>query len=187
MTRRWQVLAVAFTIGACELVDPVPVGQQYLFDVSYVNFAWGLRWVGLVVEANGDVVAYERDQPWTPAQWDSFTQGELEQRYATNRRVVGHVSRDDLVRRMARLDRVGSDYTSPEFTCADAGTVTYQGYEYDEQAGSYTPVVVRQEGDSARQNRSQAGHEIAGWLMNLAVDSEIQELTGFQTSGSCTP
>jgi hypothetical protein len=186
MIRRWQVLGVAFTLCGCELVEPAPAGQQYLFDVSYVNFAWGLRWVGLVVEVDGDIVEYERDEAWNPEHPDSFTQAELDARY-TSTRVVGHVNQADVLRRLRQLDHVGGEYTSPGFSCADAGTVTYQGYQYDVPAERYASVVVREEGDQARQYTSSAGREIAEWLIHLAAESEIQELTRFQTGGSCIP
>ena len=58
-------LAVMGGMSACApaIVDPPTTGQAYLFEVSYVNFAWGLRWVGIVIEADGAIVAYEREEP----------------------------------------------------------------------------------------------------------------------------
>ena len=182
-------LAVMGGMSACApaIVDPPTTGQAYLFEVSYVNFAWGLRWVGIVIEADGAIVAYEREEPWVPAQWESFTGEELAEKYAPNRRTIGHVPSDDLLERLARVGDIGDGYESPNLACADAGGVSYEAYAYDPAGGRYTPIVVRQEGDLIRQNTSGAGRELAEWLIAVAGETAIPELTGFQTSGVCLP
>ena len=182
-------LALIASMSACAhaVVDPQETGQQYLFEVSYVNFAWGLRWVGIVIEADGDIVAYEREQPWVPAQSESFTGEELAEKYSPNQRTIGQVPRGELLGRHARVDEVGDRYESPDRACVDAGGVSYEAYAYDPAADRYTPIVMRQEGDLMRQNTSGAGRELANWLIEVARDAAIPELTGFQTDGVCLP
>lgn len=145
-----------------------PIDQEFLFEVEYVNFAWGLTWKGFYVDHDGDVWTYELDAPWPHADASSYTAQELLEKYEAGRVKVAHVDGDRL-RRMFDLvdDAARGTLTDPVNRCADAGEVSFRAWSSDTATERYRPVLLRQEGDWARENTSAAARELYSWLKSL--------------------
>jgi hypothetical protein len=161
--------------------------QQFVFQVEYVNFAWGLQWTGIVVDRNGVIHAYDHSQgPWEPANADAYTLEELEEKYATDLGVVGTVDSATLDLQFRRAHDVGDSFREPNVVCADAGGVGYTFFRYDPVDKRYVPVILRQEGDLPRENTDADAKRVAAWLRNLALDLDVEGLHPFP-DGTCTP
>lgn len=188
MRMRWSMLAVVLGLAGCDelALDPAVSGQEYLFDISYRSTGFFFYWVGVVVLQDGSIVAYDRDVDWPAEDSSPYSAADLEDRYASNQRVVGQVPVSELQSRLGQLMSVTPADSVPNIACSDAGMVTYGGYRYDPQTEGYTPVLVRAEGERPRQNTSMAGLKLAAWLMELARETDIEELSNFQGS-FCVP
>ncbi len=67
--------------------------------------------------------------------------------------------------------------SDPIYPCADFGTISYMAYTYNEETQRYTPVVVYQAGDYARENLSSQAKQLFDWLKNVNQDYSDPECT----------
>lgn len=157
-----------------------PLSQEYLFEIEYVNYAWGSTWVGIVIDRDGIVRAYNRNgEGWGPASDVSFSAGELADKYASEARVVGSLDVDEVQRQFDRVASVDDSFTEPNWGCFDAGRFTYTVFHFDETTERYAPVVLREEGDRARANTSPGAEAVAAWLRDVIGDLEDPGLVPF--------
>jgi len=168
--------------GAADDID-----QAYLFEVEYVNHAWGLAWRGLVIDRNGNINAYDHGHEiWQPPNSDSYTESELDSKYEHGSRQIGQVDEATIKQQFSRIASVDGQLSAPQYPCADAGGLTYRAFLYEAATGLYRPLLLRQEGDKTQENTSDAAEELAGWLRNLVSALEDPGVTPFN-EGTCTP
>ena len=163
------------------------IEQDYLFEVEYVNHAWGLSWNGLVIERNGDIYAYDHSHEiWAPSSDDSYTETELDDKYNHLSHYVGRIDEATIVQQFSRIGSVGDHFLNPHQACADAGSIAYRAFHYEAGSGRYRPLLLREEGDFPKQNLSDAAEDLASWLRNLTLTLENTGVTPF-AEGVCTP
>ena len=163
------------------------IEQDYLFEVEYVNHAWGLAWNGLVIDRSGDIYAYDHGHAiWEPSNSDTYTETELETKYTHASRYVGRIDQATITQQFSRIGSVGDHFLNPHQACADAGSITYRAFSYEPSTGEYRPLLLREEGDIPRKNVSNAADELASWLRSLVMTLEDVGVTPF-SEGVCTP
>ncbi len=163
------------------------IDQTYLFEVEYVNHAWGLAWHGLVIDRAGNINAYDHSHEiWQPSDSAWYTESELSDKYEHGSRHVGHVDDATIAQQFGWIASVADQLSSPQYPCADAGGLVYRAFRYEAASGRYRPLLLRQEGDQTQENTSDAAEELAGWLRNLVSALEDPGVTPFD-EGMCTP
>ncbi len=190
MKRRPMALWLAPVIWACgngptTTIDAIE--QQYLFEVEHVNMAWLFHWVGLVVERDGNVYAFDHSHAaWAPTSSTLFSEEELREKYSHGRRLIGHIDDDTLVRQFDRFRDVGDNFVWSNVACADAGVLAYRAWRYEPSFRAYMPLVLREEGDIPRRNTSAAAEALAEWLRELIPTLDNPAVMPFD-DGVCTP
>ena len=188
-TTALMALSIATTSLACgtaptESLDDTD--QVFLFEVEYAS-SWVPTWTGIAIDSKGEITSYHReDTPWVPAENDRFTVGELQAKYGSNPVVIGQLDRATLESRFAEIADVGDDFSSPNLVCADAGSLRYTAFAYDESTRHHRPLRLREEGDSPVQNNGGSAPSLSAWLRTVIVDNPVDGLQPFQ-EGSCTP
>lgn len=168
-------LPLALSLAGASCTEPLasPEHGAVLFEVEYVNFAWGRSWHGFVVESDGKVYAYDLSDTsqWPPAEEEDHVPApELEAKYAHQRRLVTAVSATEAASRYARVgDALAGTLTPPQGFCADAGTVRYSALLYDASTQTYRRLLLHQAGDIARTNTSPAARELYRWLAEVTL------------------
>jgi hypothetical protein len=166
---RIAVVLLLALLPACHwLPNDEPVAEaQYLFEVQYLNHAWGYQLSGFYIDDRGRVYRYDHsDAVWQPARWDVFTPAELAQKFSRNRTGDGQVDAVTLRAMHALIDPASrGPLSDPVARCADAGTHTYLAYQFE--AGVYRPVLLYQAGDLAQLNRSESARVLFAWLRTI--------------------
>jgi len=175
------VLPFVLSLSAASCTEPLapPEPGAVLFEVEYVNSAWGRSWNGFVVETDGKVYAYDlSDTSLSPSDGDVFAAPELAAKYAHRRRLVTSIAAAEAASRYARVaDALAGPIIGPPLTgCADAGILRYSALIYDESAGTYRRLLLHQRGDVARTNSSPAARELYKWLEQVTATGAGAEL-----------
>jgi hypothetical protein len=115
-TRRIVTLTVLAAAAACsnsatDLGD-IPDAQDYLFEVEYVNYAWGFAWQGFHVDRNGDVWSYRLSSPWAHAGEAPFSRSELREKYDVQPEKVATVDIDRLRTMVAAIPAAAADLSA---------------------------------------------------------------------------
>ncbi len=160
---------------------PLPADQRFLFEVEYVNYAWGFSWHGTVIDRTGVVARYDLGdgEPWPHSDKETVTEAQLLQKYNRGREVVGQVDRGDLLDAFGLVGTAArGELEGPLDRCRDAGGLSFRAFQYDPVTESYHPVLLRTEGDFAWRNRAAAATTLYRWLA---------EVTKTSADGGCAP
>lgn len=150
--------------------------QQILFEVEYVNFAWGLQWRGLYVDHEGSVWRYDHGhETWQTTRRDAYTLEDLLDKYSHERELITSVSSQELAKARRLIGPAGGGrLTEPVGRCYDFGTVTFRAFRYDIEDELYHPILLYQAGDIARKNASTSAIQLTAWLMTIDSTAVVQ-------------
>ncbi len=181
-----SIATAALACGTAPTESPDDTDQAFLFELEYAS-SWVPTWTGIAINSDGEITRYRREgTPWVPAEADSFTAEELQAKYGANPVVIGQLDRATLELRFRQIAEVGDDFSSPNSVCADAGSLRYTAFAYNESTRRYRPLRLREEGDSPTQNRGGSAPSLSTWLRAVIIDYPVDGLQPFQ-EGFCTP
>lgn len=150
-------------------------GQEVLFEVSYVNFAWGYKLGGFYIDKRGDVFRFSRDnsdERWRPDDWAHISEQDLRDKYSVGKNRIGTI---DLVTLTSMVDLIGEaslgEMTERIGRCNDFGGKSWVAYVQDAQTGDYEGINLYSAGDWAQRNKSLAAETLFEWLRDVAGES----------------
>ncbi len=160
-------LALFMLLPACSIFESDDHGetQEYLFEVQYINAAWGFIHVGLFIDYHGEVKAFRFDSAATflDHEKDEYNKKELEERYAFGRKFLGSVGPDSLNSYKKLIPfAVSADYGDTLRVGADMGQKMYSCFTYDN--GIYKKVLLKTEGDWVYSLESAESDSLVKWL-----------------------
>ncbi len=186
MRRPWAtclaaVAVVAAAMGCDGTLAPdggrvAVTDQHYLFDVYYVNFAWGYRLQGAYIDNRGNVVTYDHSAAvWSPEDPEHPTEAELAEKYSANADTVAVVAPLTLRYQAFLIGGAGAGPLSdPVQTGFDMGAWTKVAYRYDAAAERYERVLLDTAGDVTQTNLSPEASRLIRWLATTL--GEVQPL-----------
>jgi hypothetical protein len=157
----------------------LPADQAILFEVSYVNFAWGHQCSGWYVNAAGQRYSYsyaDGEDPWQPENPEAITEQELLDKFSHGARLLGTVDSSEVAasKDLILASAVGS-MSDTVSMCADFGTGRYLAYVRDDSTLTYRPVLLYQHGDWAARNLSTDARTLFSWLRVISDDHDVLE------------
>lgn len=134
----------------------IEASQKYLFEVSYINHAWGYVDQGMYVDRDGNVYSYDLSDRNPRLQYPEggiYSQALLDDKYSDECVQIGTVDQETLATMAALIGPASQgQLTEPENTCYDAGDTDFNAFLFDTEAGVYRTVLLRQCGDWSRKN-----------------------------------
>ena len=163
------------TTDSNQTLPNLPADQAILFEVEYVNHAWGYQCSGWYIDEAGQRYSYSyehSDDPWQPQDHEAITEQELLEKYSHDAKLLGIVDSIEFAtaKGLILTSAVGS-MSDTSSRCADFGTVRYLTYVRDDSTLTYRPVLLYQHGDMALRNLSTQARTLFDWLRELSGDS----------------
>lgn len=177
-THIFALLSVALLSAACtESATGVRDSERIVLEIEYINYAWEPTYFGFFVDGTGRIFRYDRNgAAWPDQDAASWSVRELDDKFVPVRNQVDEVPSAEIAALAPVIDAAAAGTLSPvKSECADAGTLTYRAYRYNPDDGRYSAVLLRQEGDHARQNTSQAAQQLIAYIRSLEL---LEELLG---------
>ncbi len=161
--------------------EPPEFKQLYLFEVEYINFAWGFIQGGYYIDSLGDVSEYSHSQElWQSPHPDSLTYEDLHDKFAL-RKPRNRIDPDEIRKYLALAEKASTGTLSlPQNVCQDAGGTIYRVYLYDEESEIYTPVVLYVAGDWAQKNPAPEADTLFRWLHRVIYGNDNEPECGCQ-------
>ncbi|WP_143061737.1 hypothetical protein [Dyadobacter sp. SG02] len=163
------VIAAAIALPACSDEEiPVSDEQEILFEVDYVNYAWGFQNNGFLIDKSGRVYTYDKPKDWKFASSGPFTATEMNDRISKTKLAGYTVPANELSQYVNKLRHVSDkEFTDPAQVGADMGGSSYYVYRYDPASKTYNAVLLQSVGDVNVYNKDSDAKEIADWLVKV--------------------
>ena len=164
MIRTLTILFLIFLFGACEKI--IDYNQTALFEVQYINHAWGYQHSGIIIDATGEVREFDLPSVWNfPDSEGYISEADMEENLAQLGEISCMVSKPDLSYYSNKLLHAQEGkLTTPEHQMCDFGSLAYSGYIYEPGNNRYRYVLLRQTGDFFVENKSREASDIYDWL-----------------------
>lgn len=152
-------------------INKIHKTQKILFEVSYVNFAWGHQDHGIYIDRSGNVYSFEygpKDSYWRPKGSPNPTEADFMERYSHNRKFLKKIPSDVLLEKYRLIQTASSgELTERRHTAYDAGAKIYQCFLYDDKSQGLRPVLLKLEGNESQENLSPSAISLVSWLNQL--------------------
>ena len=161
----------ALFLASCEkndILKPDP-GQLVLFQVEYVNHAWGYAHSGIVIDSAGKVGYFRLPGNWhSPDSLGYICESDMDDNYRQLNVVQRTVTKEGLLKYYGMLpDASQGKLSKPYNRMFDAGVTVYSGFLYLPSLKKYKQVLIKQWGDWQIDNYSQEAEEIFKWLKSV--------------------
>ena len=164
MIRNLAIFFVLIIFAGCEVINDLH--PTALFEIQYVNYAWGYQHSGSIIDASGDVREFDLPSVWNyPDSEGYISKADMDENLAQLGEITCTVNQRDLVYYSDKLANAqNGKLTTPEHKMCDFGSLSYSGYIYEPGKNRYRHVLIRQTGDFYVANKSREASDIYQWL-----------------------
>lgn len=158
-------LGILVLLTGCEgLYDN---NQVTIFEVQYINHAWGYQHSGIIIDQEGKVREFNLPDSWNFCSGGYISAEAMAENIAQCREVACSLGALDLRHYSYLLSRAERGKMSdPRHQMCDYGERTYCGYIFEPERNRYRKVVLKNYGDWYSENNAEETNEICEWLDN---------------------
>jgi hypothetical protein len=163
------VLITVCFIAGCKKNIAINEKQEILFQVDYVNYAWGYQHSGFIVDNEGMVLTYKNPQDWNFPDKDMvLTESQIRENIGKCLIPGKRIPTDELKKYASYIKNISSSkVTALKNVAADAGSLEYICYLFDEKSGTYKGCLIKKEGDFTCENLNFYSRKVSIWLKNI--------------------
>lgn len=160
---------VVLSIAGCKKNYIISEKQQILFQVDYINYAWGYQHSGFIIDINGNVLSYNNPESWNFHDDEMNLTDVQVTENITNCRPTGiTIPKAELDKYAGYIRNIASSkVTAPRNVAEDAGTTQYICYQFEEYSSDYKGSLIKTEGDFSSENLNFYSKKVAIWLKEL--------------------
>ena len=163
------ILTVLSTSG-CKKNIVISENQAILFQVEYLNYAWGYRHHGFIIDNEGTVLTYNNPQDWNfPDKNFNLSQSQIRENLSKCINSGIKIPVEELKKYASHIKNLSSSkVTALKNVAADAGSLEYICYQFSEETGTYKGCLIKMEGDFTCENLNFYTKKVTDWLKSIA-------------------
>jgi len=163
------VLLIAYTISGCKKNVVIDEKQAILFQVDYVNYAWGYKHNGFLVDNQGNILTYKNPQVWNFTDKDfNLSESQVRDNIGNCLNTGKKIPKEELKKYANHIKNISSSkVTALKNVSADAGSIEYICYQFSEKTGIYKGTLIKMEGDFTCENLNFFTKKVTIWLKNI--------------------
>ena len=163
------ILFITHVFTGCKKQTVINEKQAILFQVDYVNYAWGYQHNGFIIDNEGRVLTYKNPQEWIFPDKDLKLSGSQVHDNIEKCHFSGKtIPREELIKYARYIKNItSSKVTAPKNVAADAGSLEYICYQFSETSGTYKGSLIKMEGDFTCENLNFFSKKVSTWLKNI--------------------
>ena len=149
---------------------PIRIDQK-LFEVEYINYAWGYSHMGIHIDDTGKLYSYryehniKYEDQWKSNQEGVYSEQKLHEKFEHDKQLVNTINEAELIQMISLISgAIEGNLSKPESKMTDFGIWRYKSYSYDNIAREYTEIILKEDGDWFGENESWQAKAIAAWL-----------------------
>jgi hypothetical protein len=164
------IIVLAMLMGACKKeIYNAPEDQPVYFEYHFLNFAWGVKDFGWLLDRHGTIRRFE-----LPEEYNSVNHGDylsleqIENNLAQADSVVGEVNAAKLEKKIRLIAGASEgEITKVHRQGADMGLGVYGCFKFNLEMQAYQYILLSADGDHQQYNRSPDAEKLVKWLNEL--------------------
>ncbi len=168
------LIFTAVSLTGCKKPVVINEKQAILFQVDYMNYAWGYEHSGIIIDNNGNVLTYKNPHNWNFADNDfNISESQVRENLGYCSFSGKKISAEELNRYVNHIKNISSSkVTAPRNVAADAGSREYFCYRFSEKTGTYKGYLIKKEGDFSCENLNFYAKKVSSWLKVINDSAE---------------
>ena len=161
-------ILVLFITG-CKKNFVISDKQAMLFQLEYVNYAWGYQHTGYIIDNEGNVLTYNNPEDWNFPDSD-FVLNENQVTVNINKCIQASkkIPKEDLQKYTNYINNIASSKVSAlKNVAADAGTLEFICYQFSESSHTYKGSLIKMEGDFTCENLNFYSKKVVAWMKDI--------------------
>ena len=158
-------LLVLFITG-CKKNYVISDKQAILFQLDYVNYAWGYQHHGFIIDNKGNILTYNNPEEWNfPDNNLVLNEIQVAENISKCIQTGKKISKEELQKYTNYIENIASSkVTALKNVAADAGSLEYVCYQFSESTGTYKGYLIKMEGDFTCENLNFYSKKLAAWM-----------------------
>jgi hypothetical protein len=160
------ILLLAIMVTGCRERYILSDKQVILFQMEYINYAWGYQHHGYFIDNEGNVLTYNNPEEWNfPGENFILTQDKLFANLSKCTKYERIIPRLELEKTSKHIANIAaSKVTAEKNVGADMGSLTYNCFQFDESSLTYKGYLIKKEGDYTCENLNLFSKKVASWI-----------------------
>ena len=161
-------LLVLFITG-CKKNYVISDKQSILFQLEYVNYAWGYHHNGFIIDDKGNVLTYSNPENWIfPDNDFNISEDQVAENIGKCIQTSKKIPKEELQKYTNYIKNIASSkVTAMKNVAADAGSSEYFCYQYSETSVNYKGYLIKMEGDFTCENLNFYSKKVATWMKDI--------------------
>ena len=163
------ILFIIAVFTGCKKNTVINEKQALLFQVDYVNYAWGYQHNGFIIDNEGKVLTYRNPQEWIFPDQNFKLSGKQVHDNLEKCVFSGKIiPLGELIKYVRYIKNISSSkVTAQKNVAADAGSLEYICYQFSETSGTYKGSLIKMEGDFTCENLNFYSKKVWTWLRSI--------------------
>ena len=159
-----------------EVNDTFPNARQLvLFQVEYINYAWGFSHSGFLIDSSGVVSLFKYPGDWHhPDSAGYISISDMEDNIRQLDTITFKINKNELLKNFSMLENISKgELIKPPYRAYDAGTTNFSGFLFDTNKQQYKHVLIKRIGDCPLENNSPEAEEVFHWLIGVCITKPL--------------
>jgi hypothetical protein len=162
------ILIISVTTG-CKKASVLNHEKGILFQLEYVNYAWGYQHNGFLIDTEGNILLYDNPEKWNFPDDNLYLTPNQVAENITMCKATGKKIDDDELHKFAGFIRniASSKVSAQKHSGADEGTLEYICYQYSDTNPGYKGYLIKMEGDITCENLNFYSKKVTAWMKDI--------------------
>jgi hypothetical protein len=162
-------ITAALLITGCKKNIVINENQSVLFQVEYVNYAWGYQHNGVIIDNKGNILTYNNPENWNfPDKELILSESQMNENIRKCLNSEKKVNAEELTKYAGYIRNIASSkITALKNVAADEGSKQYICYQFSDKSKTYKGSLIRMEGDFTCENLNFFSKKVSMWLKNI--------------------
>jgi hypothetical protein len=155
--------------SGCKKAYNISNKQEILFQLDYVNYAWGYQHNGFIIDKEGNVLTYNNPEVWNfPDKDFALSSEDVNKNLGYCFNSGKKIPETELQKYTDYIKNIASSkVTAPKNVAADAGSSEFLCYQYSEKTGIYKGYIIKTEGDFKSENLNFYSKKVVSWMRTI--------------------
>jgi hypothetical protein len=163
------ITLLVLIVSGCKKNYVISDKQAILFQLEYVNNAWGYQHNGFIIDSEGNILTYDNPENWNfPNNDFSLIESQVLDNMAKCIQSDKKIPKEELQKYSNYITNIASSkVTAVKNSAANAGSLEFICYKYSESSGMYKGYLIKKEGDFTCENLNFYSKKVAAWMRDI--------------------